>query len=110
MAKKRSKKYNHHHILWERKKWLYSSDWVASELAKHFVVTLPLKFHDDLHAALKPIPKPSHKVLLAIYQEFIPTNDIYADIETLIRLASKHKATRMAAALREEIGFIKKGK
>lgn len=108
MAKKTSKKYNHHHVLWERKRWLYSDDWVASELARHFVVTLPIRFHDELHEKLKPIPRPSHKVLLKIYNEFHPTNNVYDDIETLIQLASKHRATRMAAALREELKFIKK--
>lgn len=108
MAKKRFKKYNNHHILWERKRWLHAEDWVAAELARYFVISLPLKFHDELHDALKPIPRPSHKVLLAIYREFIPTGDIYRDVEILIQLASSHHASRMAGALREELKFLQR--
>lgn len=108
MSKKKQKTYNKHHILWERARWLHSEDWVARELAKHFVIKLPLYKHDQLHKTLKPIPRPSHKVLLSIYNDFYPTDDVLTDVEKLINIASKHRASKMAAALREQLKFIKK--
>lgn len=111
MAKRKTKKktptHNKHHILWERARWLYAEDWVASALAQHFVINLPLKKHDALHDATRPIPRPSHKVLLKIYHDFIPSGNMINDTEELIRLASKYRASKMAAALREELKFLK---
>lgn len=107
-TKKKTPTHNKHHILWERARWLYADDWVAKELAKYFVINLPLRKHDALHDSLSPIPRPSHKILLKIYQDFYPTKDILNDVEELIRLASKYHASKMAAALREELKFLKK--